>query len=271
MTKQAITAAAYVAKKVPHVRPRLGIILGSGLGNFADHLSNPVSLAYQDIPEFPRCSIEGHSGEMILGHIDQLPVVCLKGRVHFLEGVSNEEMQTFVRTLKCLGCGSLLILSAVGSLCMAMLPGSLMLVTDHINFQGRSPLTGPNDATVGPRFTPMENAYDPELRQKMLAAASALSLSLYEGVYLSVLGPSFETPAEIRLFQQWGADAVGMSTVPEVLIARHCGLKVCVVATVTNLAAGLSNQPVSHAETLENANLAADKVAHLVLQFARKF
>lgn len=257
-------AAALIQKKAPGFVPKIGIILGSGLGSLADQIENKISIPYADIPGFPITTISGHAGQLILGTLKQTPVVCLKGRAHFYEGVSPQILKLLIRTLKALGCSILLITNSSGSLRSDVGPGELMLITDHINFQPGNPLSGLNDEEFGPRFVSMNNAYDPDLRAKLLSTAASLNIPLAQGIYISVLGPVFETPAEIRAFRLLGADAVGMSTVPEVIVARHCGLRVAAVAGITNFAAGMSEEAPSHEETLHNAQVFAGKLSKLI-------
>ncbi len=262
-----LAADAILAAR-PNFTPKLGLILGSGLGSLADQIENPTVIPYQALPGFPISSVVGHAGRLILGHLNGLPIVCLQGRVHFYEGIQADAMRTLVRTLKLIGCEMLLITNASGSLRTDVPPGRLMAITDHINFQWFNPLVGPDDESFGPRFMPMNDAYDPRLRERLSAVAKDLQLDLAEGVYIGVLGPSFETPAEIRAFRTLGADAVGMSTVPEVIVARHCGLRVAVVAAITNFASGMVDTPITHDVTLTNGALAARDLAKLVMHFA---
>jgi xanthosine phosphorylase len=256
-------AAAAIRARVRDAKPRLGLILGSGLGPIADSIISATAISYSDIPGFPQPGVEGHAGKLILGMLGGLPVACLQGRVHLYEGKGVEPIKMLVRTLQRLGCGSLLLTNAAGSLRPGMGAGSLMMIADHLNMQPANPLAGPNDAEFGPRFPPMEDAYDPELRRILARVAGRAGIALSEGVYAAILGPSFETPAEIRAFARLGADAVGMSTVPEVIVARHCGLRVVAVSVITNLAAGMG-EPLSHEKTLREAAGAATKLQTLI-------
>ena len=231
-------AARAIKARFPAFKPKIGIILGSGLGGLASHITDPMIIPYDELPEFGVSTVPGHAGRLVMGYLNGVPVACLQGRMHFYEGIKNPVIQILVRTLKLIGCEILLATNAVGSMNMDAGPGSLMLITDHINFQFNNPLVGENDAEFGPRFVALDNAYDKDLRQRMLKIASAQNIKLHQGVLIATLGPTFETPAEIRAYTMWGANAVGMSTVPEVIIARHCGLKVVVVSAVTNSAAG---------------------------------
>ena len=265
---QQARAARAIRARCPDFKPKIGIILGSGLGRLADRLRNTIEIPYEELPDFgSSTTVEGHEGKLILGYLHDVPVVCLKGRRHFYEGITNPMVQILVRTLKLLGCEILLATNAAGSLDVEAGPGSLMLITDHINFSFHNSLVGHNDDEFGPRFISMNDAYDPALRTKMLAAAQQLDIPLHQGVYIGVLGPSFETPAEIRAFKMWGASAVGMSTVNEVIVARHCGLRVVVISAITNLAAGMAAEAPSHEETLEFADKASGSLIRLVERF----
>lgn len=270
LDSQQARAARAIKARCPDFTPKIGIILGSGLGKLADHIDDAIMIPYEELPDFGSSTVEGHDGYLVLGHLKGVPVACLKGRRHFYEGISNPMVQTLVRTLKLLGCETLLATNAAGSMKQEAGPGSLMLITDHINFSFNNPLVGKNDDEFGPRFIGMEDAYDPGLRQTMLETAKELDITLHQGVYISVLGPSFETPAEIRAFKMWGADAVGMSTVPEVIVARHCGLKVVVVSAITNYGSGMSDTKLSHDETLHFADKASGNMIKLVENFVAK-
>lgn len=260
-------AAAFIKQRTNNFTPKVGIVLGSGLGDFSKHIDDAIALPYESIPGFHNCTTEGHAGQLVLGYVSGVPVACLRGRAHFYEGTSNVVVQNLIRTLKVMGCNTLLATNASGSLNLDAGPGSLMMITDHINFQGCNPLVGINDEEYGPRFVPMEHAYDPKLCNKLRETANSLNITLHEGTYIGVLGPSFETPAEIRMFKSWGANAVGMSTVAEVIVARHCGLKVLVIAAITNYAVGLSDMEVNHDQTLRGAEQASSDMAKLVLGF----
>jgi xanthosine phosphorylase len=253
-----------ILKKRAHFQPKTGLILGSGLADFAEKLQDPIVIPYHELPGFPLSSVPGHPGQLILGYLQKMPVVCYQGRVHAYEGMQGNDFKLFIRTLKCLGCERVFMTNATGSLRQDFQPGQLVLISDHINFHTNHPLVGPNDDEFGPRFFSMENAYDKKLRDLFQQAAKRLAISLSEGIYFSVLGPNFETPAEIRAFRQWGADVIGMSTVPEVIIARHCGLKVAVISVVTNLAAGLSEEPITHEGTLQFAAKASHDLGRLL-------
>lgn len=261
-------AANFIEQKLPSFKPRIGIVLGSGLGSFAQQLENPLTISYDQLPGFPRITVHGHGGNLVLGNLAGVGVVCLQGRAHNYEGLdSYETVKTYIRTLKLLGCEYFLATNASGSLREDVGPGELMLITDHINMQPGNPLIGLNDDEFGPRFFPLDNAYDFKLREHLLKIAHHEKITLHQGTYLSVLGPNYETAAEIRAFRMLGADAVGMSTVPEVLVANHCGLKVAVIATITNHATGLATTSHDHNAVVLMASQAAVKLNHLIKLF----
>jgi purine-nucleoside phosphorylase len=243
--ERAEEAAAYIRERVG-VRPRVAVVLGSGLGSFAERVQDPVAIGYLDIPHFPRPTVEGHSGRLVAGSIAQTPVAVMQGRVHAYEGYTPEEVTFPIRVLGRLGITNLIVTNAAGGIRLDLKQGQLVLISDHINFSGRNPVSGPNDERLGQRFFDMTEAYSKRLRH--LAHATA---ELEEGVYLSLSGPSFETPAEIRAFREWGADMVGMSTVQEVIVARHMGIEVLGISCVTNMAAGIRDQPINHQEVME--------------------
>jgi xanthosine phosphorylase len=260
-------AADVLAERAPGFAPRLGIVLGSGLGGLADALADAVAVPYGELPGFPAPGVAGHSGRVVLGTLAGLPVACLQGRRHVYEGGDPGAMRAPVRALRQAGAEALLVTNAAGSLRADVGPGRLMAIADHVNLLGVNPLSGPNDDAVGPRFPSLRDAYDPELRADLHAAAQRLNIDLAEGVYLATAGPSFETPAEIRAFRTLGADAVGMSTVPEVILARHCGLRVAAVSAITNLAEGMGGEELSHEQTLRYAAVAAQDLARLIEAF----
>jgi xanthosine phosphorylase len=262
-------AAAVIAERAPQA-PRLGIVLGSGLGGVADAVEDAVAVPYGELPGFPATGIAGHEGRLVLGRLGGLPVACLQGRRHVYETGDATGMAAPVRALRLAGAEALLLTNAAGSLREESGPGSLMAIADHVNLLGVNPLTGPNDDAVGPRFPSLRDAYDPELRARLQAAAGRLGIRLPEGVYLATAGPSFETPAEIRAFRTLGADAVGMSTVPEVILARHCGMRVAAVSAITNLAEGMGGEALSHEQTLHHAAAAAGDLGRLIAAFCEE-
>lgn len=262
-------AANAVASKVP-MAPVLGVVLGSGLGSFADSLHGKVVIPYRDIPFMPVSTVVGHAGNLCFGTIAGTPIACLQGRVHLYEGHSPDRVVFGVRLLAQLGCQAVLLTNAAGGIKAGFQAGDLMLVTDHLNLMGKNPLAGPNDERFGPRFPDLTRAYDPELRHLAKEAATELRLDLREGVYAGLLGPSYETPAEISMMRILGADAVGMSTVPEVIALRHRGVRVAAISCITNLAAGISPTPLSHAEVEETARHSRDRFVSLLTAWIRK-
>jgi xanthosine phosphorylase len=259
--------AAQVLTERAGAQPRVGVVLGSGLGAVADAVESATAIPYSDLPGFPQPSVAGHAGRAVAGTIDGVPTIALQGRAHVYEGGDLDLIRTPVRALRAAGAEILVLTNAAGSLRADLGPGSLMLIEDHINLTGVNVLAGPNDDEIGPRFPSLRDAYDPGLRAQALVAAKELGVGLTEGVYLAVSGPSFETPAEIRAFHTLGADAVGMSTVHETTVARHCGLKVTAVSAITNYAEGMSETPVSHEQTLRDAAKAANDLAPLLTKF----
>jgi purine-nucleoside phosphorylase len=244
------------------VRPRVGVVLGSGLGGFAEAVEGAVELPYAEIPGWPLSTAVGHAGTLVLGELAGVPVAVMKGRAHLYEGVPAAKVVFGVRVLGTLGIESLVLTNACGAIDPGVAPGTLVAVSDHLNLQGTSPLVGPNDEALGPRFPDMSDAYDPVFRALAREAAERLGIPLGEGVYAAWLGPAFETPAEIRMLRTLGADLVGMSTVPEVLAARHMGIRCLALSCVTNAAAGVLPEPIDHERVLEvGARAAGDLVA----------
>lgn len=261
-------AAEYIKKIKPSFKPKVAIVLGSGLGQFADELQHSIHLSYEEIPGFPKLTVKGHGGHVILGTWNNVEIICLQGRAHTYEGLDNyQTVKTYVRTLKLLGCTYFIATNAAGSLREDIGPGELVLISDHINFQPSNPLIGLNDEEFGPRFYPIDEAYNKKMRQDFQTIATNHSIKLNEGVYISVLGPHYETAAEIRAFRIWGADVVGMSTVPEVLVANHCGLKVAVISAITNYATGLTPIAHNHDAVVETAEHAANKLNFLLKEY----
>jgi len=263
------TAAEVIAGRAPGLTPTLGLMLGSGLGPLADRLEERVEIPYGELPGFHAGGLAGHAGALALGRLAGRPVVIFSGRWHVYEGIEGSAITTPIRTLKALGAERLVLTNAAGSLRPEAGPGSLVCLSDHINLMGFSPLTGPNDDAAGPRFPSLRDAYDPELRARLHRAAEALGTELHDGVYLAVRGPAFETPAEIRAFRTLGADLVGMSTVPEVIAARHAGLRVAAVSAVTNLAEGMGGEELSHEQTLRVAQQGAARLGPLIERFVQ--
>lgn len=252
-------------------RPQTAVILGSGLGSVADAVEDPLTIDYAAIEGFPRTTVAGHSGKMIVGRLGQSEVLCLQGRFHLYEGHRPQVIAEVVNALKAVGVNRLIVTNAAGSLNPEFTPGSLMLIKDHINFSGQNPLVGANDESTGTRFPDMSNAYDRDMRRQAKELAAKLGINLPEGVYLMVLGPNFETAAEIRAFRTLGADAVGMSTVPEVIAAVHAGIKVLAVSAVTNFGTGLQETPLSHEETIAGAARASSALTALITNYIKEF
>nr|WP_158735246.1 purine-nucleoside phosphorylase [Alteribacillus sp. YIM 98480] len=250
-TKRLLENAAEKLQEKVDFEPKAGLILGSGLGVLAEEIENAVKVHYEDIPGFPVSTVIGHAGQLVFGHLKGVPVVAMQGRFHYYEGYTMQEVTFPVRVMRALGVDTLLVTNAAGSVNESYSPGHLMLIKDHLNLQGDNPLLGKNDATLGPRFPDMSSAYSVELMKTARKAASSLNITLQEGVYAANTGPAYETPAEIRMIRTLGADAVGMSTVPEVTTAVHGGMKVLGISCLSNMAAGILNQPLSHDEVIE--------------------
>ncbi len=256
---------------MPDFSPRVALILGSGLGGLASQLTNSTVFPYQTLPGFPISTVEGHAGELLAGWLNGVAVICMKGRGHFYEGKGASVMTNAVRLFQLLGCELMLATNAAGSLRAEVGPGELVVLTDHINLQPGSPMAGPNDDRFGPRFFSMANAYDAGLRSTLAEVAQAAAIPLHQGVFVAYSGPNFETPAEIRMMINMGADVVGMSIVPEVISARHCGLSVLAISAITNLAEGLSDVALSHEQTLSAAQLASGNLIRLVSDFVTHY
>jgi purine-nucleoside phosphorylase len=263
------SAVAYIRSRTPVV-PAIGIILGSGLGNFATHVKSPTTIPYADIPHFPQSTVIGHTGHLVIGHIADVPVAVMQGRVHAYEGYPISEVTFPTRVLGLLGSKTLIVTNAAGGIRTTLQQGSLVAISDHINLTGTNAALGPNEPRfsmlpgAGQRFFDMSAAYSLRLRTLAIEEAARQQFLLTEGVYLAVLGPSFETPAEIRAFRTLGADLVGMSTVHEVIIARHMGLEVLGISLVTNMAAGILNKPLNHEEVMETGHHAEKQFTSLL-------
>jgi purine-nucleoside phosphorylase len=267
---QVTEAAAFLQTKLGQLFPKLGIILGSGLGAVADAVAEPVTVPYDAIPHFPQSTVEGHSGQIVAGLLAGVPVLVLQGRVHFYEGYTPGQVTFPLRVLGALGVQSVILTNAAGGIAEGYSVGQLVAISDHINLMGWNPLVGPNEPRfalrpgAGQRFTDMTEAYSQCLRNLARQAAAAEGFTLDEGIYLAVSGPSFETPAEIRAFRSMGATLVGMSTVPETIVARHMGMEVLGLSCVTNLAAGLGATLLSHEEVFRAGHLAEQRLAGLL-------
>lgn len=246
------------------ISPQTGLILGSGLGNLADEIENRTVLPYQDIPHFPVSTVKGHKGQLVVGTLKEQPVMAMQGRFHYYEGYSLKEVTFPVRVMQSMGVDKLIVTNAAGGIDMNFSVGGLMLIKDHINFMGANPLRGENDERLGTRFPDMSFAYDEGLREIAETSAESLGIDLYEGIYIGVPGPSYETPAEINMFRTLGASAVGMSTVPEVIVANHAEIKVLGISCITNMAAGILNKRLTHAEVEETAGKVREEFKALI-------
>lgn len=256
-------AADFISARIS-IHPQVGLILGSGLGDYADTLENRTVIPFSSIPDFPQATVEGHTGAFVSGSKDGQNVVALQGRLHYYEGHSMQDLTLPVRIMALLGVRTLILTNAAGGVNYNFVPGDLMLITDHINYSGSNPLIGANLPEFGPRFPDVSDLYSRELRRRILDAAAAQGIPLQQGVYMMFSGPNYETPAEVRMARIVGADAVGMSTVPEALVAAQCGIKVVGISCITTMAAGILNQPLNHQEVMEIASLVHDKFHNLV-------
>jgi purine-nucleoside phosphorylase len=244
-------AAAQLIFSKTSLRPKIALVLGSGLGAFADEFSNATKIPYSEVPHFPQSTAIGHAGQLVLGTVNEIPVAGMQGRVHLYEGYSVQEAAFPIRVFARMGIAAVILTNAAGGIKREFTQGQLVVIKDHINLQGVNPLSGPNDERFGPRFPDMTVAYDRRFREIAVGSGNRNGIGLYEGVYAALAGPSYETPAEIRYLQTIGADLVGMSTVPEVIAARHSGMRVLGISCVTNAAAGILDKPLNHLEVLE--------------------
>ena len=263
-TRQVQVAAAYVRSALGGRRPEIAITLGSGLGDLAERLDAPLTIPYKEIPHFPVSTVSGHKGQFVCGKLGGKEVLCMQGRFHYYEGYDLKQVTMPVRVMKLLGIDSLLVTNAAGGINTGFHAGTLMLIEDHLNLTGENPLIGENLDAFGDRFFDMTVAYDKEYRTLAKATAEELNIPLATGVYAWLTGPNFETPAEIRYLRTIGADAVGMSTVPEVLVARHSGIRVLGISCITNLAAGMTDNTLSHEEVKETADRVQNEFIRLV-------
>lgn len=260
-------AVAAIRKRAPGRVPKVGVVLGSGLGSFADTLQDAVSIAYSELPHFPHASVPGHAGRLVLGTLEGEPLVVMQGRVHFYEGHSGDQVIFPIRALCALGIRTLVVTNAAGGIHADFRPGDLMVITDQLNLSGWNPLTGPNDDRLGPRFPDMTRAYAPELVALLEETGREAGVLLRRGVYAHTAGPTYETPAEIRMLRTLGGDAVGMSTVPEVIAAVHMGVRVAGVSCITNFGAGLGDKPLTHEDVSEVARMSAARFSSLLTRF----
>lgn len=260
---KAIEQAAEFLKNAGVESPKVGLILGSGLGELADETENNIAIPYEDIPQFPVSTVEGHAGQLVYGTLGEKKVLAMQGRFHYYEGYSMKDVTFPVRVMKALGIESLIVTNAAGGVNYDFNPGDLMIITDHINFAGDNPLLGPNNSSIGPRFTDMSQAYDADYQEIIRQSAKELNITVQEGVYLGLSGPTYETPAEIRMIRTLGGDAVGMSTVPEVIVARHSGIRVAGISCITNYAAGMQ-ESLDHDEVVKVTQLVKETFKSLI-------
>lgn len=276
LTTRSLIMLSKIKESIDHIRnlttlqPRLGMILGTGLGDFVKEIRAETTIPYEDIPNFPVSTVEGHQGKMIIGHIGEKPVVAMQGRFHYYEGYSMQELTFPLRVMNALGVETLFLSNASGGVNPTFDIGDLMVITDHINLMGDNPLIGPNDNALGPRFPDMSTAYDPGLIKLSADCAAELDLKIHRGVYAAVSGPVYETPAEYRYIRILGADAVGMSTVPESIVARHMGLKVFAISVITDLGVEGKIKEISHEEVIRYARAAEPRLARLVLEMIKR-
>lgn len=267
--QKAKLAMEWIQSKVT-IQPKVGLILGSGLGVLADEIEHAITLPYADIPGFPVSTVEGHAGQLVIGELEGMPVMAMQGRFHYYEGYDLDEVTFPIRVMKEIGIETMMVTNAAGSLNQEFQPGDLMLITDHINQAGTNPLIGRNEAEWGVRFPDMSTAYTPELQTIVKEVAKTCNVDLKTGVYVWNSGPSYETPAEVRMLRAIGGDAVGMSTVPEVIVARHCDINVIGMSCITNMAAGILDQPLSHDEVMETADKVRETFTRLVKAVVRE-
>lgn len=263
---RASEAARFVLASAKTRTPRVAVVLGSGLGGVADAIEEGVEIPYSEIPHFVSSTVQGHEGKLIIGSCGGVDVVLMKGRVHFYEGYTMEEVTLPVRVFNLMGIRSLILTNAAGGAAPHLSTGSLMAITDHINMMGENPLRGKNDDRFGPRFPDMTGVYSPDYVEAAHETARDIGVTLLEGVYMGLRGPTYETPAEIRMMRKLGADAVGMSTVPEATVARHCGMKVLAISCITNVAAGLASGEINHEEVITVGKQAGKQLGELIVR-----
>lgn len=258
-----VESSVYIKSKT-NIVPQIGLILGSGLGVLADEIENPVIISYDEIPNFPVSTVEGHKGQLVIGQLQGKNVVAMQGRFHYYEGYAMQDTTFPVRVMKALGIETVFVTNAAGGANKEFKPGDLMIITDHINLGGYNPLIGPNDNRLGVRFPDMSTAYTPKYIEVARQFAKELEIDIKEGVYAFFTGPTYETPAEVRMARVLGADAVGMSTVPEVIVASHSNLEVVGISCITNMAAGILDQPLNHEEVIETTQKVKEQFLNLV-------
>ncbi|MDY0405649.1 purine-nucleoside phosphorylase [Virgibacillus sp. 179-BFC.A HS] len=256
-------ASFYIEQKIK-TKPSVGLILGSGLGILADEIKDSVTIGYKHIPHFPESTVSGHKGQLVIGELEGMQVIAMQGRFHYYEGYSMQQVTFPIRVMKELGVETLIVTNAAGGINKEYEPGTLMIIQDHINNMGTNPLIGPNDETMGDRFPDMTQAYDVALIKLAKTCANELGIGVEQGVYVANPGPNYETPAEIRMLRILGGDAVGMSTVPEVIAARHAGMRVLGISCISNMAAGILDQPLTHQEVIETTNKVREDFLRLI-------
>ena len=266
MLSQKVQESAKMISSASTLRPEIGLVLGSGLGGIADMLEASSAIPYGDIPHFAVSTAPGHQGRLVIGRLAGKTLLCMQGRFHYYEGYSMEQVTYPIRVMKAMGIDTLILTNACGGLDTTIDPGDLMLITDHINYMGVNPLIGPNEADFGTRFPDMSRVYSRELGRRAKEAAQSLGIPLHEGVYVAFSGPSFETPAEIKMFQTLGASGVGMSTVPEAIVASHCSMQVLGISCVANMAAGILDVPLTGEEVIDVCNQAGEKFTRLIAE-----
>lgn len=257
------TSTEFIHNKIEFA-PEIGLILGSGLGVLADEIENPVKILYSEIPHFPISTVEGHKGQLVIGTLSGKKVIVMQGRFHYYEGYSLKDVTFPVRVMKALGVERLIVTNAAGGINTSFEPGDLMIIKDHINLMYDNPLFGPNDENLGVRFPDMSSAYSKDMIETAKQVGGKLNIDLKEGVYISLTGPTYETPSEVKMLRYLGGDAVGMSTVPEVVVARHSTMEVLGISCITNMASGILPQPLSHDEVIETTNMVQEKFISLV-------
>ncbi|MEY8415223.1 purine-nucleoside phosphorylase [Tissierella praeacuta] len=268
--KKVKEAVDFIVSKTDYL-PKIGLVLGSGLGSLADKIQNPIIIKYDEIPGFPKSTVEGHAGQLVIGELSNKIVVAMQGRFHFYEGYNLKDVTFPIRVMIQLGIESLIVTNAAGGVNTEFIPGDLMIINDHINFSGQNPLIGENLKEFGPRFVDMSKAYNREYIKIAKKTGEKLGLNLKDGVYMWFTGPTYETPAEVKLARNLGADAVGMSTVPEVIVANHQGIKVLGISCITNMAAGILDQPLNHEEVIETSMKVKDNFEKLLIEIINNF
>ncbi|RPF55711.1 purine-nucleoside phosphorylase [Aquisalibacillus elongatus] len=270
MIEQINETKSYIEQQLNDFKPDIGLILGSGLGILADEIENPTTIAYKEIPHFPTSTVSGHKGQLVIGNLQGKNVIAMQGRFHYYEGYEMNQVTFPVRVMKALGVEKLVVTNAAGGINESFNPGDLMIINDHINMMGDNPLIGPNDDDLGPRFPDMSQAYNRELIQLAKQCGEDLNLELREGVYVGNTGPTYETGSEVKMLRTLGGDAVGMSTVPEVIVANHAGIDVLGISCISNMAAGILDQPLSHDEVIETTEKVREDFIKLVRHVVEK-